>query len=144
METKANTLIFGNTLKSVLDKSAIPTLTCYIDDLTPEYPSGSASTIYAYALNIDYLNIEDFEKKNLRIKKAIPFLITYENDSYILEQVELGVVEGSENYDDAKKQLTEYIVDDFLNWMETPQEELSEKAMLVKEKYQEYFELLPH
>ena len=71
------------------------------------------------------------------------FQIIIKGGYYYLKQENFNICEGGDDLEEARFELMEYIMEDYLNWLETPAHEFSAEAKQVFQRYQEYLEYTP-
>jgi hypothetical protein len=122
------------------EASLLPDQYQFPDDYIGASMSSNTSVCF-YLSNMGY--ITELESVDVTLKRRIPFKIVFEDNFYYLKQDELGIYEGASEYGEAKSALVQYILDDFRNWIQTPDGELSERAKGIFEAYKKYLEYHP-
>ncbi len=116
--------------------------TSYMFTYTQEDYSSSDLTQYDEKLadlriNSTYTCIYEIPKLG-KLKK--PLLLHVEIDKYgfTIKSTDLDIVETGENAELALKAFFEYFIEDYNNWVSTPDKELSASAHQLKKKYLSY------
>ena len=92
---------------------------------------------------ISFGYIDELPSSKFHVKKQIMFQIIIEDGYYYLKQENFNICEGGDDLEEARFELMEYIMEDYLNWLETPAHEFSAEAKQVFQRYQEYLEYTP-
>lgn len=92
---------------------------------------------------ISFGYIDELPSRKFHVKKQIMFQIIMEDDYYYLKQEDFNICEGGDDLEEARFELMEYIMEDYLNWLDTPDHEFSAEAKQVFQRYKEYIEYTP-
>lgn len=77
----------------------------------------------------------------LNLKKPIPINIRFEDDYFFIRCSELEIDEGAETQVQAMIEFKDFLFQDFQNWLEIDDSQLTDKALSIKHRYLEYIEI---
>jgi hypothetical protein len=111
---------------------------CSIDESLFQSPTSRCDFEIEYSMPSSLSNVY-----NLKLRKPIPVTIRLENGYFFVSNTELEITEGGSSLEQALGEFTDFFLDDYLNWRNIKDSEITAKAARIKQAYLEFVEETP-